>query len=93
MTKTITRHMIVADFDNEFRLERVPDVLIGVQSYFRREKLNTEKPSHFGSYCHSSPSGITSTDNASIGGRGGFTCNGIPNYRKPKRVKPHQRCR
>jgi hypothetical protein len=25
------------------------------------------KPSHFGSYCHASPSGITSTDFASIG--------------------------
>src|SRR3954471_24030055 len=30
------------------------------------------KPSHLGSYCHSSPVGISSTDSASIGGSGGF---------------------
>src|SRR4051794_14152806 len=29
-------------------------------------------PSHFGSYCHSSPIGISSTERASIGGNGGF---------------------
>ena len=30
MAETITRHMIVADFDNEFRLERVPDILLAL---------------------------------------------------------------
>src|SRR5512132_4499396 len=29
-------------------------------------------PSHFGSYCHSLPFGISSTERASIGGMGGF---------------------
>src|SRR6185312_15661823 len=29
------------------------------------------KPSHFGSYCHSGPTGTSSTDKASIGGNGG----------------------
>src|SRR5687768_10641937 len=28
------------------------------------------KPSHFGSYCHSAPIGISATDNASIGAKG-----------------------
>src|SRR3977135_321042 len=31
------------------------------------------KPSHFGSYCQSSPNGISSTDRASIGGSGGLS--------------------
>src|ERR1051325_2749376 len=34
-------------------------------------------PSHFGSYCHSAPSGIASTDNASIGAKGGWIGNAI----------------
>src|SRR5262249_4143805 len=33
-------------------------------------KMRQRKPSHFGSYCQSFPSGISSTDKASIGGKG-----------------------
>jgi hypothetical protein len=35
------------------------------------------KPSHFGSYCHSSPTGISSTERASIGGSGGLSWSGM----------------
>src|SRR5438105_4612882 len=38
----------------------------------RLRKTMQRKPSHFGSYCHSSPTGISSTKRASIGGSGGF---------------------
>ena len=52
-------------------------------------KAKQRKPSHFGSYCHSLPWGIASTDNASIGGKGGRISSGILHYRKPRRIKPH----
>ena len=49
-------------------------------------KARQRKPSHFGSYCHSLPSGISFTDNASIGGKGGRSSRGIVNYAKPWRL-------
>src|SRR3954471_3307210 len=47
------------------------------------------KLSHFGSYCHSLPTGMASTDNASIGGNGGRSASGISPYRKCGGRKPH----
>jgi hypothetical protein len=40
-------------------------------------KAMQRKPSHFGSYCHCLPAGISSTERASIGGSGGFIAKAI----------------
>ena len=40
-------------------------------------KARQRKPSHFGSYCQSSPIGMSSTERVSIGGNGGFIGSGI----------------
>src|SRR4051812_46867320 len=54
-------------------------------------KTRQRKPSHFGSYCHSSPTGTSSTESASMGGNGGCNSSGMTN--PFTHTLPHQRKR
>ena len=47
-------------------------ISIAEKSFSPSRKARQRKPSHFGSYCQSSPTGISSTERASIGGNGGL---------------------
>src|SRR5438477_3797555 len=50
-----------------------------------RRKARQRKPSHFGSYCQPGPTGISSTDFASIGGSGGVSVADIVGVRSGTR--------
>ena len=61
-----------------FNLPTRPEIPARVSGPFVAEnslpsrKARQRNPSHFGSYCQLSPTGISSTERASIGGSGGF---------------------
>src|SRR5262245_61869578 len=50
--------------------------------------MRQRKPSHFGSYCQFLPSGILSTESASIGGKGRRRLDVIPQQRKTAGFEP-----